>query len=125
MQFIQGKNSVGQGRNAGLQFHVTSIPPEKISDVNVKHQASLIIAQILNTSASPATGLLDLVGTSGALGNVYVAIPSLVVNDNQAAKMQRKHGICLCPFVWVFIYEHDHPVVPFLLERKRDLSSAG
>jgi hypothetical protein len=42
MQFIQGKNSVGQGRNAGLQFHVTSIPPEKISDVNVKHQASLI-----------------------------------------------------------------------------------
>ena len=108
MQFIQGENSVGQGRNAGLQFHVTSIPPEKISDVNVKHQASLMIAQILNTSASPATGLLDLVGTSGALGNVYVAIPSLVVNDNQAAKCNENTEyvcalLCGCLFMSMII----------------------
>ena len=66
------------------------------------------------TSASVEKRFMDFTRKLGALWKMSLAMPSLVVNDNQAAKMQRKHGICLCPFVWMFIYEHDHPVVPFL-----------
>lgn len=72
---------------AGANCRIAEEESSRSISVRNVTEASLIDCTILNTSASPAIGLLYLARTSGALWKMSVVMPSLVVNDNQAAKI--------------------------------------